>query len=146
MVFLLVYLLVNTLISVSLERRKLRSATVFHTAAFALIALLLLLVHGNGSLFEALLEGVLPSEVYGVAYRALVVKGVALVAPLMAIEWVVSLSFLIFGAVEVVSILIARKKAREEADFSPAESRRFFEDTLPALARKIYRMQCRMRC
>ena len=145
MQFLLIYLLCNVLISVFLEKRKFRLATVFHTVAFVIISFLLLLASANGTVFSMLLHGALAEEVYNALFEALVVNEMFVVAPIIIIEWIISLSFLAFGAALTVSIVIAHRKPKVEIKLMKTVER-FFKEKLSQNKTKIYLLHCLMRC
>ena len=100
MAFLLIYILINLLFSVSLERRKWRVATVLHAVAFALIGLLLLFAASEGTILELALRRLFPDS-YDVLAEVLQTEATA-AAPILVTEWIVLFAALAAGAVRVV--------------------------------------------
>ena len=144
MILAIAYLLFNVTLSVLLERRGRRTATVWHSLAFSVILLGLAVAFSEGTFLEGFGRWLIPDRYYHAFCNFVSAYGFFVFVPLMALEWIIPMAALAVGTVIVVKIFLGKKQERDEETALPPSE--IVSVVNPEYRQKIYRKNCVMLC
>ena len=144
MVFAFIYLIFNITLSVLLERRGRRSATVWHTLAFSVILLGLVVGCSEGTILEGFARWLVPNRYYPSFCEIVSSYGFFIFTPLMILEWIIPTAAFAVGTVIAVKLFLGKKQERDDETALPPSE--IVSVSIPEFIQKLYRKNCVMRC